>query len=120
MKRFILILSLLFSAVAINAQQQQTEQTPEQRAHIQAMRLQKLVSTNDEQTQKAEVIFLAKINAINAIMTDASKTPDQQKAAVDQVKAEKDKELSQILTAEQYTTYRAKMDEIAARKNLAH
>ena len=123
MKRIIILLSILFSAVAANAQSATTTQTQEpsaeQRAHTQAMRLQKLVSTSDEQTQKAEAIFLSKIQAIQAITADNSKTDAQKKADIEQVKADKDKELAAVLTADQYTVYRNKMDQIAARKNNA-
>src|ERR1700749_3931857 len=114
MKRIIILLSILFSAVAVNAQ---TTETPEQRAHIQAMHLQKLVSTTDEQTQKAEAIFLAKIQAIDAILKDPSKSKEQQQADIAQVRAEKDKELQTVLTPDQFTIYKNKMDEIAARRN---
>ena len=117
MKRFILILTLLFSAVAINAQNADQQQTPEQRAHIEAMHLQKLVSTNDDQTKKAEAIFLAKIKEINAILNDGSKTAPEQEKAIADVRAEKDNELAQVLTADQFAVYRHKMEEIAARKN---
>jgi hypothetical protein len=118
MKRLILLLSILFSAVAVKAQS--TDQTPEQRAHIQAEHLQKLCATTDEQTQKAEVIFLAKIKEINAILTDNTKSSDQKKIDVDKVKAEKDAQLKLILTPDQYTIYRNKMDEVAARRNGQH
>jgi hypothetical protein len=114
MKRIIILLSILFSAVAVHAQ---TTETAEQRAHNQALHLQKLVSTNEDQTQKAEAIFLAKILAIDAILKDSSKSKEQQQADIAQVRAEKDKELQAVLTADQYTTYKNKMDEIAARKN---
>ena len=115
MKRIILLLSILFTGVAINAQS--SEPTAEQRAHIQAMRLKKLCTTNDDQTQKAEAIFLSKILAIKAITEDSSKTNDVKKAEIEKVKAAKDIELSQILTSDQFATYRNKMDQMAGRKD---
>ncbi len=123
MKRFIFLFALIFSGVMVNAQATQTTeqapaQTPEQHAHAQAMHLQKLVSTNDDQTQKAEAIFLERDKAIQAILNDGTKTAQEQQDAIAKVKADKDVELSQVLTADQYAVYRHKMEQLAARKTL--
>jgi Spy/CpxP family protein refolding chaperone len=118
MKRIIFILTILISAVTANAQQS-TATTPEQRAHTQALRVQKLVSASDEQTQKLEVIFLARANAINAITSDASKTDEQKKTEIAQVKADKDKEIAGVLTPDQYITYQNQLKAVQARQAAA-
>ena len=105
MKRIFLILGVLFTFVAVNAQQAQTTPTPQERAHNQALRLKKLVSLSDEQTTKVEAVFLSRAIAVDAIEADAAKTPEQKKADIKKVREEKDNELKAILTAEQYTQY---------------
>jgi hypothetical protein len=110
MKRLFFVLGLLFAGVAVNAQTaqtttQSTEQTPQQKAHIQAMRMQKNLTLSAEQTTQVEAVLLAKIEAIDKVKNDASKTPDAKKAEIEKIKADKDQELSTILTPAQYTQY---------------
>ncbi len=115
MKRLILILGVLFTFVAANAQQPATRPAQE-RAHAQAMRIKKLVSLSDEQTVKVEAIFLARAEAVDAINADASKSPEQKKADIQKVRDEKEAEIKAVLTADQYTQYQQQKANRQARK----
>ena len=116
MKRIIFILSFVFITTAINAQQA-GEQTPEQqRAHTMALRLKKLVSATDEQTQKAEVIFLSRFTEINAVIADTTKTAEEQNAAIEQINTAKENELATVLTPEQFIKYQEQRKAAAARQ----
>lgn len=115
MKRLILILGVLFTFVAANAQQAATRPAQE-RAHAQALRLKKLVSLSDEQMVKVEAIFLARAEAVDAINADAAKSPEQKKADIQKVREEKETELKAVLTADQYTQYQQQKASRKARK----
>ncbi len=115
MKRLILILGVLFTFVAANAQQAATRPAQE-RAHAQALRLKKLVSLSDDQMVKVEAIFLARAEAIDAINADAAKSPEQKKADIQNVRDAKETELKAVLTADQYTQYQQQKASRKARK----
>jgi periplasmic protein CpxP/Spy len=105
MKRILLVLGLILSFVAVNAQTAQQQPTAQERAHNQAIKLQKQLMLSDDQTARVEPVILARINEVDAIKADASKTDDQKRAATEQVRTAKDTELSAILTPDQYKKY---------------
>jgi hypothetical protein len=119
MKRIILLFGLIFSLVAVKANAGETP-TNEQKAHNQAIGLQKLVSLSNEQTAKVEAVLLSKIVEIEAITNDASKDAAAKQSAIEGVKKAKDSELAAIMSPEQYSLFLNKRDEIKQRKDIAH
>lgn len=122
MKRLFFVFGLLLTGLAVNAQTaqpataQQTEQTAQQRAHTQALRMQKNLSLSAEQTTQVEAVFLSRNEAIDKIKADASKTPEVKKKEIEQVKVDKDAELANILTPAQLSQYNDIKAKKAARK----
>lgn len=119
MKRIILLFGLIFSLVSVNAFAGETP-TNEQKAHNQAIGIQKLVSLSNDQTVKVEAVLLSKIIAYDAILNDLTKDGAAKNEAIDALKKQKDQELAQIMTPEQYSMFVNKRDEIKARKDIAH
>ncbi|HET6990614.1 MAG TPA: hypothetical protein VFJ43_04785 [Bacteroidia bacterium] len=125
MKQAILILGLIFSFATVKAQVANTttteQPTNQQKAHNQALKMQKMLTLSDDQTVKVEAVLLNKIEKISAITADASKTADVQQNEINGVKDASDKELAGIMTPDQYALYLHKKQEAqAARKENAH
>jgi hypothetical protein len=111
MKRLFLILGLILSFGLAKAQTATTTDlsnpTPEQRAHSLTLKMQKNLQLTDEQAVKCEAVFLARINEVEAIKADATKTPEQKQIDIDAVNAAKDVELSNIMTPDQFARYKS-------------
>ena len=116
MKRLLVILALLFAGVTANAQSNAPAQTPEQaaqsRAHSHALYWQKMLNLSEAQTTQAEQIALERIQKIQAINADASKTSEAKQREVAQVKADSETKFQAVLSPEQFAKYR----EIKAQK----
>jgi hypothetical protein len=119
MKRIILLFGLIFSLVAVKANAGETP-TNEQKAHNQALGIQKLVSLSNEQTVKVEAVLLSKIVEIETITNDVTKDAAAKQSAIDAVKKNKDSELAAIMSPEQFSMFVNKRDEIKQRKDIAH
>lgn len=123
MKQVILIIGLLFSFAMVNAQVAYTptveKPTNEQKAHNQAMRMQKGLALTAEQTVKAEAIQLSRIQGVAAIKNDATKAENIKQSEIQAVNDAKDKELSEIMSAEQFATFVKNRNEIKARQQQA-
>ncbi|MGL5890577.1 MAG: hypothetical protein ACRC3B_11865 [Bacteroidia bacterium] len=120
MKRILAILPvfllLVISASAQRPQNAET-QTPQERAHASALRMQKLLTLSDEQTVQTEAVLLSRIEAVDKVKADAALSPEAKEAAIQKIRNEKDAELQKIFTAEQFTRYKKLKDERAQRSN---
>jgi hypothetical protein len=119
MKHLILIVGLMFSFVAAKSQTATTP-TPKEKAHTQAMKMQRALGLSDDQTVKAEAVVLVKIEKIAAISKDASKTEEVQSNEIETAKETCDQGLKAIFTPDQYTVYQHKLEAARARKENAH
>lgn len=119
MKRILLIFGLMLSFAAANAQAQTTEPTQqEQRAHTQALKMQKMLTLTPEQTPQVEAVILKNIKAKEAVTQDASKSAEEQQKELEALKVQKDNELATIFTSEQLATYKLKKQQMEARQNM--
>lgn len=107
MKRFFFLFLLIAASVAVKAQTatEAPKATPEERAHTQTLRLQKLLTLTPEQFTQVEQIMLTRVKKVDAIKADQTKSKEEKKAAADVATAEQDKELEKVLTKEQYAKY---------------
>jgi periplasmic protein CpxP/Spy len=126
MKRILLVFGLLLTGVAVNAQtaepatNQTAEQaTPEQRAHTQALKMQKNLGLTAEQTTKVEAVLVSRIKEVQAVKTDATKSKEQKEAAIAKINEAKETELKGILTAEQFAKYKEMQAKRKERKGKA-
>lgn len=119
MKRIILLFGLIFSLVAVQAKAGETP-TNEQKAHNQAIGIQKLVSLSAAQTAQVEAVLLSKIIELETITNDVSKDAAAKQAAIEVVKKQRDTELAAIMSPEQFSMFVNKRDEIKTRKDIAH
>ncbi|CAN5870486.1 hypothetical protein BH11BAC7_BH11BAC7_13980 [soil metagenome] len=119
MKRIILLFGIIFSLVAVNVHAGETP-TNAQKAHEQAIGIQKAVSLNPEQMAKVEVVLLNKLDAYDAIINDQNTNGAAKTEAIEALKVAKDKEFSEIMSTEQYNLFIAKREEAKARKAASH
>lgn len=107
------LLTLFLFVVTIGvAQGQNAQANPiRDRAHQQAVRMQKVVALTPEQTTKVEEIFFQRATAVEAVNNNAALTPEQKAAEVAKIKREKETELQAVLTPEQYQKYREMREE---------
>jgi Spy/CpxP family protein refolding chaperone len=106
MKRILFLFALIFSAGIANAQSSETPVTPAaERAHSSAMRMQKTLALTEEQRTQIEAIILQRINAIEVIKADASKTQEQKDTEIAQVRTQKEQEMLAVMTPDQVTKY---------------
>lgn len=120
MKRILAILPIfLLLTFAANAQARAgaEQQTAQERAHTAALRMKKVLELTDAQTAQVETVLLSKIEAIDKLKADQNLTPEARQAAIQEVKAAKDVELQAILTADQFTRYKAMQAEREQRSN---
>lgn len=118
MKRILLIFGLILSFAAANAQAQAEPTQQEQRAHTQAMKMQKMLTLTPEQTPQVEAVILKNIKAKEAVTQNASKPAEEQQKELDALKVQKDNELATIFTSEQLATYKLKKQQMEARQNM--
>lgn len=118
MKRIILLFGLIFSLVAVKANAGETP-TNEQKAHNQAMAMQKMLTLSEDQTVKVEAVLLKKIVGIQTISANGKEAAVQQNE-IQGVKDTTDKELAAILTPDQFALYLHKKEEAKTRKDVAH
>src|SRR4051812_2349586 len=107
MKQVILILGLIFSIATVKAQVAYSQATPvpptnQEKAHSQALKMEKMLGLSSDQTVKVETVLFNKIEKISAITADASKTADVQQNEINAAKDAADKELAGIMTPDQY------------------
>ncbi len=109
MKQVILIIGLMFSFAVANAQVAYTptteKPTNEQKAHNQALKMQKNLTLTNDQTVKVEALALSRLDAIAVIKSDATKTAEVQQKEIQALNDSKEKELQTILTPDQFTLY---------------
>lgn len=115
MKRIILLFGVIFSLIAVNANAGETP-TNAVKAHEHAIAIQKAVSLNPEQVAKVEAVLLNKLDAHDAIINDQTKDGAAKTEALEALKVAKDKELSEIMTPDQFKLFIAKREEVKARK----
>lgn len=118
MKRIVTLFVILFSAVAVNAQQP-TLTPSQERAHVVTVRMNKIVALSEDQFAKVEAVNQAKFSAIELINANAAKTKQEKEAEIAQVVADKDKEIQAILTPEQWTKYQQAKEDKKKRKAAA-
>jgi hypothetical protein len=107
-----LLTLFLFVATIGIAQAQNAQVDPvRDRAHQQAVRMQKVVALTPEQTTKVEEIFFQRATAVEAVNNNAALSPEQKAAEVDKIKREKEVELQAVLTPEQYQKYQEMREE---------
>lgn len=106
MKRIVALFAFILVATFANAQQAQTTTSANaERAHSQAIRLQKQLGLTQDQVTKVEAVMLAKINAIDAVNADVNKSKEQKDTEIAQIRSDKEQELIAIFTPEQATKY---------------
>lgn len=124
MKQLMIIIGLMFTFAVANAQVANTptveKPTNQQKAHNQALKMQKGFALTDEQTKKIEAIQLSRMDEIAAIKSASNLTDDVKQTRIKAVHDAKDLELSAILTPDQYAQFLAQREEIRARKQAAH
>lgn len=118
MKRIFVLFAFILTATFAQAQSQ-TVESPTERAHTQALGLQKQLALTEEQTAKAEEIYLARYNAVQAIKADATKSQDQKDADIIAVRKQKDLEIIALLTPEQAAKYDELKKVMEERQNAA-
>lgn len=105
MKRILVLFAFILTATFANAQATQAPAPPTERAHTQALSYQKMLALTAEQLTQVEAIILAKINAIDEINNDATRTQEQKDADAATVRSQKEKEIMAVLTPEQQQKY---------------
>jgi periplasmic protein CpxP/Spy len=107
MKRIFVLFAFLMTGVIAQAQTAQpaTVSPVQERAHAHAVRLDKILTLTPEQMTQVEAITLAKLNAIDAVNADASKTQEQKDQEIADIRAQKETEILALLTPEQVTKY---------------
>jgi hypothetical protein len=105
MKRLFVLFAFILTASFAQAQSAQVAENPTERAHAQALSLKKQLGLSDEQTAKAEAIYLARHNEVEAIKNDAAKSQEEKDNATTIVRKEKEKEIQALLTPEQLIKY---------------
>ncbi len=105
MTRIFVLFAFILTATFAQAQSSPVAENPTERAHSQALGLQKQVGLSDEQLVKAEAIFLARHTEVEAIKNDASKTQEEKDNAITLVRTEKEKEIQALLTPDQLIKY---------------
>lgn len=105
MKRIIVLFAFILTATLANAQAAATPTPTAERAHTQALRWQKQLGLTEAQTTQVEAVITARIEAIDAINADATKTQEQKDADIATVRSQKEKEIMNILTPDQQAKY---------------
>ncbi|HEU4716377.1 MAG TPA: hypothetical protein VFU15_01010, partial [Bacteroidia bacterium] len=111
MKRIILLFGILLSFAAVRAQSATSAApadapTPQQKAHTQAMQMQKMLGLSDEQTTSVEALFLTRIQSIDQINNDATKTDQQKKEDIQKVRDQNETDVLAVLTPDQIAKYK--------------
>ena len=111
MKRLLFVFGLLIAGVTVQAQTatattQQSQPTAKERAHNQALRMQKTLALSEAQTTQVEQVCLTSIQKIDAIKADASKSKEVKDQEIAQARNDKDAQIMAILTPEQVTKYK--------------
>jgi periplasmic protein CpxP/Spy len=119
-KNIFVLFAFILTASFAQAQSAQVAENPTERAHTQALGLQKQLGLTEEQTAKAEAIYLARHNEVEAIKNDATKSQEQKDNAITIVRKEKEKEIQALLTPEQLIKYNELKTVRQNRKNAAN
>ncbi|GAB4136473.1 MAG: hypothetical protein Fur0041_10950 [Bacteroidia bacterium] len=109
MKKIAFLFAFLFSILAINAQNASSPN--QERAHVQAIRMQKSLALSQEQTDKVETVFLNHLNEFEKIKADQNLSKEQKEAEFKKNQESKDAELQKILTPEQFNRYQEMLKE---------
>jgi Spy/CpxP family protein refolding chaperone len=119
MKSILVLFAFILTSGFVSAQQAQTTAlTPNQeRAHVKAVQLQKLLALTEGQTASIETIYVAQFNEIDAINADVNKTQEQKDTEIATVRKTKDKEVMAVLTPEQQTKFTETKQQHKDRKN---
>ena len=121
MKQFNLIIALLFSFAGAREQGAKTiPQTNEQKAHTQALKMQKILTLSEDQTVKVEVVLLKRIEKIAAISNETETSGDVKQNEIQEAKDASEKELAAIFTPEQYTIFLRKKEEAKTSQENSH
>jgi protein CpxP len=106
MNRIIVLFAFILTATFAQAQAPQVAaENPTERAHAKALGLQKQLGLTEDQTVKAEAIYLARHTEVEAIKNDATKSQEEKDNATTIVRKEKEKEIQALLTPEQLIKY---------------
>lgn len=117
MKRIIALFAFILTVTFVNAQAAQSPTPIAERAHTESIRWQKQLSLTAEQTTQVEAVIVARMEAIEAIKADATKTQEQKDAAIATVRAEKEAAIMALLTPDQQAQYTAIKKQRQDRKN---
>lgn len=120
MKRIFVLFAFILTASFAQAQTAQVAENPTERAHAQALGLQKQLGLSAEQTAQAEAIYLARHNEVEAINNDANKSQEQKDSDIVIVRKEKEKQIQALLTPEQLIKYNEIKTTRQNRKNAAN
>lgn len=105
-----LLTGLLFAFTMICAQKK-TSSTPEERATKLTEWMKTNLQLNDDQATQVQNINLKYANKTQGLQSQSMSRKEKMQTLKDNDKA-KDAELKNVLTADQYTSYQAKKDEI--------
>lgn len=105
MNRLFVLFAFILTATFAQAQSVQVAENPTERAHTQALRLQKQLGLSEDQTAKVEAIYLDCYNEVEAIKNDAAKTQEEKDNTTVIVRKEKEKEIQALLTPDQLIKY---------------
>lgn len=120
MNRIFVLFAFILTATFAQAQTAQVAENPTERAHSQALGLQKQLGLSAEQTTQAEAIYLARHNEVEAINNDANKSQEQKDADIVIVRKEKEKQIQALLTPDQLIKYNEIKTTRQNRKNAAN
>lgn len=105
MNKLFVLFALILTATFAQAQTTQVAENPTERAHTQALRLQKQLGLSEDQTAKVEAIYLSCHGEVETIKNDAAKTQEEKDNATTIVRKEKEKEIQALLTPDQLIRY---------------
>lgn len=115
MKRLFVLFAFVLTATFAHAQSTETPTPAAERAHSQAIRMQKQLALTAEQTTQIEAILLARHNEIDAVNADVNKTQEQKDTEIATIRGQKEKEMLAVMTVDQQSRYTEMKAQRAAR-----
>ncbi len=117
MKKIVIIIALLISAVSFSKAQGFNQGTPDERAEASLNRLPATLNLTTDQKAKLKVIFVAQVKPIDSLIATMQAGGDRAAMMPKfmELQAATDKKIIPLLTAEQKTAYEAYVKERMAR-----